>query len=121
MIKEVTGQSLPIRRFMEAVQMWVDAVDRGDMTSARVQADQFRAVGRMLAVDPPFRAVYFDNNQVCQEESVEHAVDCMHAFMTAIADAALGGHYRPEGSENQTREPAESIKPFPPAPSEHRE
>ena len=87
-------EMLPMQTFLTTFSKWLDALEKGESQDAGFFVDQLHAVGMMLAVNPDFVRLYSVYQRPGALPSAEEALDCFHAFLHAITDAACRGRYR---------------------------
>lgn len=89
---------LPMRTFLTVFGKWLQAIEFNRLDDATFFADELHAVGQMLAVDPEFHRVFRAGQLHCTHGQPGFALDCLHAFLRAITEAAHVERRRQDGS-----------------------
>ena len=88
---------MPIRVFAAELNKWADAIERGEHADAKFRANHIKRVAELLTIDPEFRRIFFENKEACDSHDPQAAMECLSAFLHAVADAATPGRYRAKG------------------------
>lgn len=88
---------MPIRMVVEELNKWADAIERGEITDAKFRALHVKRVAELLAIDPEFKRIFFENKQNCESHDPSAALDCLAAFLHSVADAITPGRFRANG------------------------
>lgn len=86
---------LPIRMFIEGMTRWADCVESGDCQGAKHRAEHITKAADLLTIDPEFKRIFLENKQLCDSHDPKAAMECLSAFLHAVADAISPGRYRP--------------------------
>jgi len=85
---------MPIRAFIEELNKWADSIEQGKSGDAKFRAQHIKRVAELLTIDPEFKRIFFENKDACASHDAKAALDCLAAFLHAVADAIQPGRFR---------------------------
>ncbi len=86
--------SIPVEGLLEALDSWVECVQNDKPDLARTDAERLHIFGRLLAEDREFQELFRCNLSPCVEREPGRALQCMFAFMIAVAETTRPGAFR---------------------------
>lgn len=92
---------LPIRAFIDELSKWADSIEQGKSSDAKFRAQHIKRVAELLTIDPEFQRIFFDNKDECTSHDPKAALDCLAAFLHAVADAIQPERYRSHARSSQ--------------------
>jgi hypothetical protein len=73
------------RMFIQALRSWCNSVATGRKLSADVDIVKLKMAGKFMADHPQFAAAFNRTSGACQGRSANEGLECMGAFLTALA------------------------------------